>query len=83
MTTPPLNASGRPQIRVDGTRSNRLEADLIRLEGRTGPGTPPSALLAERRRLFNEGEFIRAGAPWRLVIVGPRGEELSGPVEFR
>ena len=34
MTTPPLNASGRPQIRVDGTRANRLEADLIRLEAR-------------------------------------------------
>jgi len=69
-----------PSLRA--TRSV-LETDLIRLEGRTGPGTPPSALLAERRRLFNEGEFIRAGAPWRLVIVGPRGEELSGPVEFR
>jgi hypothetical protein len=69
-----------PSLRA--TRS-ALETDLIRLEGRTGPGTPPSALLAERRRLFNEGELIRAGAPWRLVIVGPRGEELSSPIEFR
>lgn len=34
MTTPPLNAPGRPQIQVDGTRAERLEADLIRLEAR-------------------------------------------------
>lgn len=32
--TPALLASGRPQIRVDGQRADRLEADLIRLEAR-------------------------------------------------
>jgi hypothetical protein len=69
-----------PSLRA--TRSS-LETDLIRLEGRSGPGTPPSAQLAERRRLFGEGEFIRAGAPWRVTLVGPRGEELLSPILFR
>ena len=69
-----------PSLRA--TRSS-LETDLIRLEGRSGPGTPPSAQLAERRRLFGEGEFIRAGAPWRIALVGPRGEELLSPIQFR
>jgi hypothetical protein len=69
-----------PSLRA--TRSG-LETDLIRLEGKSGPGTPPSALVAERRRLFNEGDLIRAGAPWRITVVGPRGEELASPVEFR
>ena len=31
MSTAPINTSGRPQIKVDGTRSDRLEAELIRL----------------------------------------------------
>ena len=30
----PFLASGRPQIKVDGRRAERLEADLIRLEAR-------------------------------------------------
>jgi len=30
----PLITAGRPQIKVDGRRANRLEADLIRLEAR-------------------------------------------------
>ena len=69
-----------PSLRA--TRS-ALETDLIRLEGKSGPGTPPSAQIAERRRLFGEGEFIRAGAPWRVTIVGVRGEELASPIQFR
>jgi hypothetical protein len=69
-----------PSLRA--TRS-ALETDLIRLEGKSGPGAPPSAQIAERRRLFNEGEFIRAGAPWRVTIVGVRGEELASPLQFR
>ncbi|NBX34955.1 hypothetical protein EBR16_06305, partial [bacterium] len=69
-----------PSLRA--TRS-ALETDLIRLEGKSGPGTPPSAQLAERRRLFGEGEFIRAGAPWRVSLVSPRGEELLSPIQFR
>ncbi|HQE40710.1 MAG TPA: hypothetical protein PLC55_15550, partial [Zoogloea sp.] len=35
MSTAPINTSGRPQIKVDSTRSDRLEADLIRLEARS------------------------------------------------
>ena len=69
-----------PSLRA--TRS-ALETDLIRLEGKSGPGSPPSAQIAERRRLFSEGEFIRAGAPWRVTIVGVRGEELASPIQFR
>ena len=69
-----------PSLRA--TRS-ALETDLIRLEGKSGPGSPPSAQIAERRRLFGEGEFIRAGAPWRVTIVGVRGEELASPIQFR
>lgn len=85
--TPGLFAAGHefPDRDLPSLRATRsaLETDLIRLEARTGPGTPPSAQTAERRRLFAEGEFIRAGAPWRLAIVGPRGEEIACPVHFR
>lgn len=34
MSAPPLLAGGRPQIKVDGQRAERLETDLIRLEAR-------------------------------------------------
>lgn len=85
--TPGLYPAGHefPDRDLPSVRATRslLETDLIRLEGKSGPGTPSSLLLAERRRLFGEGDLLRAGAPWRLVIVSPRGEELPTLLEFR
>jgi hypothetical protein len=69
-----------PSIRA--TRSS-LDTDLIRLESKSGPGTPSSTILTERRRLFIAADLIRAGAPWKLTIVSPRGEELPTLIEFR
>jgi hypothetical protein len=85
--TPGLYPSGHPFPDRDlpSIRATRslLETDLIQLERKSGPGTPSSLLLAERRRLFNAGDLIRAGAPWSLTIVNPRGEELITLLEFR
>jgi hypothetical protein len=85
--TPGLYPAGHefPDRDLPSVRATRslLETDLIRLEAKSGPGTPSSLLLAERRRLFGEGDLLRAGAPWRLVIVSPRGEELPTLLEFR
>ena len=52
----PFLASGRPQIKVDGQRAERLEADLIRLEARA------DAIL---NQVLNNGEswITELGAP--------------------
>ena len=69
-----------PSIRA--TRS-LLETDLIRLENKSGPGAPSTAILAERRKFFAENDSIRAGAPWTLYGVEPRGARGPALVEFR
>jgi hypothetical protein len=69
-----------PSIRA--TRS-LLETDLIRLENKSGPGTPSTATLAERRKFLADGDHVRAGAPWTLFGVDPRGARGPALVEFR
>jgi hypothetical protein len=85
--TPGLYPAGHefPDRDLPSIRATRslLETDLIRLEAKSGPGTPSSLVLAERRRLFGEGDLLRAGAPWKLTFVSPRGEELPTLLEFR
>ena len=69
-----------PSIRA--TRS-LLETDLIRLENKQGPGTLPYDIIAARRKAFQAGDSLRAGAPWSLYAVDARGN--AGPllIEFR
>ncbi len=69
-----------PSIRA--TRSV-LETDIIRLENKQGPGTPPYESIAERRRLFKEGKFMQAGAPWSIQAVDANGAAGPRLLEFR
>lgn len=69
-----------PSIRA--TRS-LLETDIIRLENKQGPGTPPYEVVAQRRKAFKEGRLMDAGAPWSVQAIDANG--ASGPrlLEFR
>ena len=69
-----------PSIRA--TRS-LLETDIIRLESKQGPGTPPYELVANRRHLFKEGRFLQAGAPWSIQAIDANGAAGPRLVEFR
>ena len=69
-----------PSIRA--TRS-LLDTDLLRLENKSGPGTPPFETIAQRRKLFNKLEYILAGAPWTLRTISTRGEAGPSLLEFR
>ena len=69
-----------PSIRA--TRS-LLETDIIRLENKQGPGTPPYEDIAARRRHFKEGKFLQAGAPWSIQAVDSNGAAGPRLVEFR
>lgn len=69
-----------PSIRA--TRS-MLETDIIRLEGRQGPGTPPYEIVANRRRLFKEGKLMQAGAPWSVQAIDANGAAGPRLLEFR
>ena len=69
-----------PSIRA--TRSV-LETDIIRLENKQGPGTPPYEIIAERRRLFKEGRYMQAGAPWSIQAVDANGAAGPRLLEFR
>ncbi len=60
-----------------------LDTDLVRLERRAGPGAPAYEELKVRRAAFTAQDFVRAGAPWGLRTVSPRGEEGLLLVEFR
>jgi hypothetical protein len=69
-----------PSIRA--TRSV-LETDIIRLENKQGPGTPPYEDIARRRRLFKEGKLLEAGAPWSVQAIDASGAAGPRLVEFR
>lgn len=69
-----------PSIRA--TRSV-LETDIIRLENKQGPGTPPYEIIAQRRRLFKEGKYLQAGAPWSIQAIDVNGTAGPRLVEFR
>lgn len=69
-----------PSVRA--TRSV-LETDIIRLESKQGPGTPPYDVVAARRKLFKEGKLLQAGAPWSLQAIDANGAAGPRLVEFR
>lgn len=69
-----------PSIRA--TRS-MLDTDIIRLEGKQGPGTPPYEIVAGRRKLFKDGKFMQAGAPWSIQAVDANGAAGPRLLEFR
>ena len=69
-----------PSIRA--TRSV-LETDIIRLENKQGPGTPPYELIANRRKLFKEGKYMQAGAPWSIQAIDANGAAGPRLLEFR
>ncbi len=69
-----------PSVRA--TRSV-LETDIIRLENKQGPGTPPYELVAKRRQLFKDGKFLQAGAPWSVQAVDANGAAGPRLLEFR
>lgn len=69
-----------PSIRA--TRSV-LETDIIRLESKQGPGTPPYEVVAGRRKLFKEGKLMQAGAPWAIQAIDSNGTAGPRLLEFR
>ena len=69
-----------PSIRA--TRS-LLETDIIRMEGKQGPGTPPYEVVAARRKLFKEGKLMEAGAPWTIQAIDANGAAGPRLLEFR
>ena len=69
-----------PSVRA--TRS-LLETDLLRLEAKQGPGTPPYEEIAARRKAFREGRLIEAGAPWIVQAVDSNGAAGPRLLEFR
>lgn len=69
-----------PSIRA--TRS-LLETDIIRMEGKQGPGTPPYEVVAGRRKLFKEGKLMEAGAPWTIQAIDANGAAGPRLLEFR
>jgi len=60
-----------------------LDTDLVRLERKSGPGAPSYDEVKARRSAFTAQDFVKAGAPWSLRTVSPRGEEGLLLVEFR
>ena len=69
-----------PSVRA--TRSV-LETDIIRLESKQGPDTPLYEQIAARRKLFKEGEFLKAGAPWVIQAINTQGTAGPRLLEFR
>jgi hypothetical protein len=60
-----------------------LDTDLVRLERKSGPGAPSYDEIKARRSAFTAQDFVKAGAPWSLRTVSPRGEEGLLLLEFR
>jgi len=60
-----------------------LDTDLVRLERKSGPGAPSYDEVKARRSAFTAQDFVKAGAPWSLRTVSPRGEEGLLLIEFR
>ena len=76
---------GFPDRDLPSVRATRslLETDLLRLEARQGPGTPPYEETAARRKAFKAGKLIEAGAPWVVQAVDANGAAGPRLLEFR
>ena len=76
---------GFPDRDLPSVRATRslLETDLLRLEAKQGPGTPPYEEIAVRRKAFKEGKLIEAGAPWVVQAVDSNGAAGPRLLEFR
>jgi len=76
---------GFPDRDLPSVRATRslLETDLLRLEARQGPGTPPYEEVAARRKAFRDGKLIEAGAPWVVQAVDANGAAGPRLLEFR
>ena len=76
---------GFPDRDLPSVRATRslLETDLLRLEAKQGPGTPPYEEIAARRKAFREGRLIEAGAPWVVQAVDANGAAGPRLLEFR
>jgi hypothetical protein len=74
-----------PDLDLPSIRATRslLETDIIRLEGKQGPGTPPYEIVAQRRKLFKEGKLMQAGAPWSIQAIDTNGAAGPRLLEFR
>jgi hypothetical protein len=78
-------AHGFPDRDLPSVRATRslLETDLLRLEAKQGPGTPPYEEIAARRKAFRDGRLIEAGAPWVVQAVDSNGAAGPRLLEFR
>jgi hypothetical protein len=76
---------GFPDRDLPSVRATRslLETDLLRLEAKQGPGTPPYEEVAARRKAFRDGKLIEAGAPWVVQAVDSNGTAGPRLLEFR
>ena len=76
---------GFPDRDLPSVRATRslLETDLLRLEAKQGPGTPPYEEVAARRKAFRDGKLIEAGAPWVVQAVDSNGAAGPRLLEFR
>ena len=76
---------GFPDRDLPSVRATRslLETDLLRLEAKQGPGTPPYGEIAARRKAFRDGRLIEAGAPWVVQAVDSNGAAGPRLLEFR
>ena len=74
-----------PDLDLPSIRATRslLETDIIRLESKQGPGTPPYEIVAQRRKLFKEGKLMQAGAPWSIQAIDANGAAGPRLLEFR
>jgi hypothetical protein len=74
-----------PDLDLPSIRATRslLETDIIRLESKQGPGTPPYEIVAQRRKLFKEGKLMQAGAPWSIQAIDTNGAAGPRLLEFR
>ena len=76
---------GFPDRDLPSVRATRslIETDLLRLEAKQGPGTPPYEEVAARRKAFRDGKLIEAGAPWVVQAVDSNGTAGPRLLEFR
>jgi hypothetical protein len=74
-----------PDLDLPSIRATRslLETDIIRLESKQGPGTPPYEIVAQRRKLFKEGKLMQAGEPWSIQAIDTNGAAGPRLLEFR
>lgn len=74
-----------PDSDLPSPRATRslLETDLNRLERRQGPDAPSYESIDARRKLFQAGRLLEAGAPWTLRAVDADGKAGPALLELR